>query len=225
MKAWLTKAIIVLMLSATGITVGSSSSKGVNQDLLRRPINNLDLEAANIGLLLDSFSAQTKVPTGLELSSDDDLSIPKRIRLEIKHGTLRDVLDSVVKQNPLYEWKIEDEVVNIFPKSANRDALLKEVLETKLDKFSIDRGMTRFSFRQALTTTQALKSVLLQHKVVPINETFMSRDFDPLGRNYTLEASNLSISTLLNQVVRDSQTKSWIVLRYGEKKQYLVINL
>lgn len=219
-------AILLLIFASFGISAEPSPSVEVTQDLLSRPIDNLDLEATNIGRLLDRFSFQTKIPIGLEVSSDDDLSATKkRMRLEIKHGTLRDVLDSVVKQNPLYEWKIEDQVVNVFPKDANRDAVLKEVLETKLDRFSVYRNMTRFTFRQALTTTPPVKQLLLQHNVLPDNQSFMSRDFVPLGRNYTLEASNLSVASLLNRVIRESETKSWLVLRYGKGKRYFVVNL
>ena len=149
----------------------------------------------------------------------------KTIRLQIKNATLADALNSIVKQNPLYTWKIQDEVVNVFPVDAKRDPLLKDVLETKLEKFSIPHGMTRFDLRQTLSKVPAIKTLLTQHQVVPENQSFMSRDFVPLGRGYGLEVSNVSVAALLNQVVRNSQTKYWVVLRHGDRKQYFVLNL
>jgi hypothetical protein len=78
----------------------------------------------------------------LEISPDDDLSQTKPIRLKIKHGTLADALKSIVEQNPVYTWKLEDNVVNVLPLAANRDPLLRDVLEVRLEKFSIPQGVS-----------------------------------------------------------------------------------
>jgi hypothetical protein len=217
---------IVLMIATAPIATGfAQTPRRGDQDLLSMPIDNLDLEESNMGLLLSALSAQEKVPIGFEVSPYDDLSKTKTIRLQIKHGTLADALNSIVKQNQLYTWKIQDAVVNVLPVEANRDPLLRDVLDTKLMKFSIQRGVSRLQVRQMLLTVPAIKTILTQHNVVPDHQSFMSRDLAPLGREYSLEAWNVSVTALLNQVVRESQTKYWIVLRYGEKKQYLVLNL
>jgi|SRR5829696_1994197 len=226
MKVLKTFVAIVLMIGATHIMTGlAQTPRGADQDLLSMTIDNLELKASNIHLLLSELSDQKKIPIGVEVSPQDDLSRKKTIRLQIEHGTLGDALNSIVKQNPLYTWKIQDEVVNVFPVETKRDPLLRDVLETKLGKFSIPRGMTRFDLRQTLGKVPEIKTLLTQHKVVPENQSFMSRDFVPLGRGYGLEVSNVSVSVLLNQVVRESQTKYWIVLRYGDRKQYFVLNL
>ena len=226
MKVPKTFVAIVLMIVATNIVTGlAQTHRGADQDLLRMAIDNLELEASNIHLLLSELSDQKKIPIGVEVSPQDDLSRKKTIRLQIEHGTLADALNSIVKQNPLYTWKIQDEVVNVFPVETKRDPLLRDVLETKLGKFSIPRGMTRFDLRQTLGKAPEIKTVLTQNKVVHENQSFMSRDFVPLGRGFGLEVSNISLSALLNQVVRDSQTKYWIVLRYGDRKQYFVLTL
>jgi hypothetical protein len=226
MKAPQLFMVIALIIAATHVVTGFGQTPHTStQDLLSTPIDNLELEGANIHLLLEKVSDQKRIPIGLEVSPYDDLSQTKTIRLQIKHGTLTDALNSIVKQNPLYSWKIKDEVVNILPVEAKRDALLRDVLETKLEKFSIQRGMTRFTLRQTLSTIPAITTILTDHHVVPYMQSFMSRDFAPLGREYGLETSNVSVSTLLNQVIRDSHTKYWIVLRYGDRKQYFVLNL
>lgn len=81
-----------------GVTGFSQSPRVATQDLLSIPIDNLELEAANIHLLLSELSTQKRVPIGLEISPDDDLSHIKTIRLKIKHGTLADALESIVEQ-------------------------------------------------------------------------------------------------------------------------------
>lgn len=217
-----TLVMILITHIATGFTL---IPRNTNQNLLNMRIDNIELEASNIGVLLSELSDLKNIPIGLEVSSHDDLSKRKTIRLQIKHGTLADALESIVRQNPLYTWKIRDEVVNVLPVEANRDPLLRDVLETKLEKFSIQRGMRRFTLRQTLSSVPAIRAILTQHNVVADNESFMSRDFAPLGKEYGLEASNVSVAALLNQLVRESQTKYWVVLRHGTKKQYFVLNL
>lgn len=226
MKARRTFLTIVLLVAITQVaTPLAHSSRGGAHDLQQMTIENLELKASNIVLLLSEMATQKKIPIGLEVSPADDLTQTKTIRLQIKHGTLADALNSIVKQNPLYTWRIQDEVVNVFPVESNRDSFLRDVLETKLAKFSIQRGVSRLSVRQSLTAAPAIKTVLTQHNVFPDHQSFMSRDVAPLGREYDLDASNISVSALLNQIVRESQTKFWIVLRYGDKRRYFVLNL
>ena len=226
MKVLKTLVAIVVMIAVAHIARGlAQTPRGGDQDLQSMTIDNLELEASNIHMLLSALSDLKKVPIGVEISPQDELLRKKPIRLQIKHGTLADALNSIVKQNPLYTWKIQDEVVNVFPVDAKRDTLLRDVLDTKLERFSIPLGMTRFDLRQTLGKLPEINTLLTKHKVIPGNQSFMSRDFVPLGRGYGLEVSNVSLAALLNQVVRDSQTKYWIVLRHGDKKQYFVLNL
>ena len=226
MKAPHLFVVVALVIASTHVVSGfQRAASGGTPDLLSVRIDDLELEAVNIHVLLEELSDQKNIPIGLEVSSYDNLSQPKPIRLRIQHGTVADALNSIVKQNPLYSWKIQDDVVNVFPVEGSRDPVLLQVLETKLEKFSIPRGTTRFTVRQTLSTMPAITTLLNQYNVVPEIQSFMSRDFRPLGRGYELEASNISVCALLNKIVRESQTKYWIAVRNGDKKQYFVLNL
>lgn len=218
--------LVTLLMAATPAEPRLGQSiKHASQELTDASINNLDLEAANIHLMLSRLSAATRIPIGLEVSPNDDLLFDREMKLHIQKATVRTALDSVVKQNPLYTWRIINGVVNVFPTDANRDHLIRAVLETKLERFAIERGMSRFALRQNLTALSEVKSVLAKENVHPENQSFMSRDFDPLGRNFSLQVSNVSVSELLNRVIRDSQTNYWVVVRKGERKEYFVLNL
>jgi hypothetical protein len=201
------------------------SIEHASQELIDASIDNLDLQAANIHLLLSRLSDATRIPIGLEVSPNDDLLADREMKLHIQKATVRIALDSVVKQNPLYTWRIINGVVNVFPTNANRDHLIRAVLETKLERFTIERGMSRFALRQTVTALSEVKSVLAKENVHPENQSFMSRDFEPVGRNFSLQVSNVSVTELLNRVIRDSQTNYWVVVRQGERKEYFVLNL
>lgn len=219
--------VVTLLIVTNSLAVGrlGQSREKANQGLIDGSIDNLDLKGSNIHLMLSRLSAATKIPIGLEVSPDDNLSIDRDMKLEIQKGTLRIALDSIVKQNPLYTWKIQDGVVNVVPTDPNRDHLIRAVLETKLQRFVVQPGMSRFAFRQTVTAIPEIKSLLEQENVHPENQSFMSRDFDSLGRSFSLEVSNVSVIELLNRVIRDSQTSYWVILRQGERKEYFVLNL
>jgi hypothetical protein len=195
------------------------------RELVGLPVKNLYIHADNIGLILSRFSDQYNVPIGFEVATDDDLSVTRSISIDVKDGTVQDVLNSIVSQNPIYMWELRDEVINVFPRERNRDVLLKQVLETRLKNISVDKQTTRFSLRQILCENAAVMKILSLYDVRPANETFTSRDFGKIGRDFDFVASNVSVATVLNGVIRDSQTKYWIIMRYGDKKQYLVLNL
>jgi len=217
---------ILLMLTPTlAAPLPGRALETGNQGLIDRSIDSLDLKAANIHLMLSRLSAATQIPIGLEVSPNDDLLIDRAMKLEIQKGTLRTALDSIVKQNPLYTWKIQNEVVNVLPTDPNRDHLIRAVLETKLERFAIQPRMSRFALRQTVTAMPEVNSILAQANVHPENQTFMSRDFDPLGRNFSLEVFNISVTDLLNRVIRDSQTNYWVVVRQGERREYFILNL
>lgn len=225
MQATVLFLVTLLMAAIPAEPRSGQFIKHASQELTDAPIDNLDLEAANIHLMLSRLSAATRIPIGLEVSPNDDLLFDRKMKLHIQEATVRTALDSIVKQNPLYTWRIIDGVVNVFPTDANRDHLIRAVLETKLERFAIQRGMSRFALRQNLTAVAEVKSVLAKENVHPENQSFMSRDFDSLGRNFSLQVSNVSVSELLNRVIRDSQTNYWVVVRKGERKEYFVLNL
>lgn len=226
MRAGILFVVTLLIVTHTlAVSHLGQSREMANQALIDGSIDNLDLKASNIHLMLSRLSAATKIPIGLEVSPDDNLSIDRDMKLEIQKGTLRIALNSIVKQNPLYTWKIQDGVVNVLPTDPNRDHLIRAVLGTKLQRFVVQPGMSRFVFRQTVTAMPEVKSLLEQENVHPENQSFMSRDFNSLGRSFSLEVSNVSVIELLNRVIRDSQTNYWVILRQGERKEFFVLNL
>lgn len=205
----------------------AANSLGQNTDdnLLHFPIRNLQVQGKNIHSILSAIADQSDIPIGLELSLADDLFISRSITIDIKDGTLKDLLNSIVNQYPIYAWEIRDNVVNVFPREAHRDLVIKQILDTNLEKVSISKETRRFNFRETLCKNEAVMKILNVNNITPANESFTSRDFGTLGRNFSLSASNVSVLTVLNRVIRETQTKYWIIMRAGDRRQYLVLNL
>jgi len=215
----------MLTLFGAWVFTADCFAQNKREELLHSPLKNVQMQADNIDLLLSRLSEQYDLPIGFEVAIDDDVSVTRRITIRMKEGTVQEVLDSIVNQNPTYKWEMRDDVINVFPRDRSRDILLKEMLETRLEKVSIDKQTTRFMLRQMLCENAAVMKILSVYNVTPANETFTSRDFGNVGRDFSFSASDVSIATVLNRVVRNSLTKYWIIMRFGDKKQYLVLNL
>ena len=220
---WVSMAMLILF--GSWAFTADSFAQVKREELLRSPLKNVQMQADNIDLLLSRLSEQYDLPIGFEVAIDDDLSITRRITIRMKDGTVQEVLDSIVNQNPTYKWEMRDDVINVFPRDRSRDILLKDILETRLEKISLDKQTTRFMLRQILCENAAVMKILNMNDVIPANETFTSRDFGKVGRDFSFSASDVSIATVLNRVIRNSPTKYWIIMRFGDKKQYLVLNL
>jgi hypothetical protein len=220
---WVCMAMLTLLVAWPLTTDCFAQVK--REELLRSPLKNVQMQADNIGLLLSRLSKEYDLPIGFEVALDDDLSITKSLMIGMKDGTVKELLDSIVNQNPTYKWEMRDDVINVFPQDRSRDILLKDILETRLEKISLDKQTTRFMLRQILCENAAVMKILNMNDVKPANETFTSRDFGKVGRDFSFSASDVSIATVLNRVIRNSSTKYWIIMRFGDKKQYLVLNL
>lgn len=202
---------------------GPAHEKGQG-NLADLPLRSVSIKASNIHLALSDISDKYRLPIGLEVSPDDDLLKERDIVVKLDSGTLRDVLNSVAGQNPLYTWEIVDGVVNVFPKGG-REPVLKALLETRVGDFRVSSGMSRFTFRENLTGSAEVKGVLAAFGVKSNNEIFVSRDMAKLGLSSPLDLSDVSVKAVLNQVIRDSETRYWIVNRDGPERQYLLLNL
>jgi len=235
MKATIAGLFIALAILVGGGVVASPSAsptEGGRQaaapkehgNLAEMQLRAVSVKSQNLLTALSDIANTYGVPIGLEVSPEDDLLKGRNIVVRLESGTLKEVLDSVVSQNPLYTWDVEDGVVNVFPKG-NREPFLKTLLETRVGKFSITPNTSRFTLRVNLTGSPELKDVLDNFGVKADNQIFLSRDAASLGKDFSLELSDVTVKYILNRVIKDSGAKYWMVNRDGPQGEYLLLNL
>ena len=195
-----------------------------NSDLLDKQVKEFYITADNIHLILLKISNELNVPIGFEKSFKDDLLEDSTIIIEIKNGTLKDVLDAVIKQKNIYEWKLKDNVINVSPIIGYRDSVIQQILETTVEKFSITKGTSRYNVRSDLGILPQISEILVDNDITFKNQAFGSRDISVLGKNFSLELENISFESILNKIIKESETKYWIINRFGENKNFLLIN-
>ncbi|HEU4506635.1 MAG TPA: hypothetical protein VFR78_00255 [Pyrinomonadaceae bacterium] len=154
------------------------------------------------------------IPIGLELDSgNNDLT---EYRLKLDDGTLPELLDQFVSQNPKYDWFIENGVVNIFPRASHRDPFLAEILSLRLKSFAVNKGTSSWKLEELLFTSAEIKAVLDARGIESAGSiaNFSGGYIPQLGRDFSLNLSGSTAKEILNHVVRESPlARLWVVSR------------
>src|SRR5687768_7938468 len=95
---------MLLVLSFTVTSFAQSAARSREEKSVDLAVTDLQIEATNINMLLSKIAYQYGVPISLEVATDDDLVKSKQLKVQVKKGTLADVLHSIVKQKPSYTW-------------------------------------------------------------------------------------------------------------------------
>jgi hypothetical protein len=220
-------SVMVLVVLAAFIGQGSRIPATTKQSgtLVDEPVVEVNIQERNIHLALSKLANQYKLPIGLEVAADDDLLKERSLSVRVKAGTVKDVLDAVASQCPDYTWELKEDVINVFPKQPNRDPLLENILAVKLKSFAIEKGTARIEFTRAVVSSHELRSMLEANGLNVEYEIFSKHDIGALGRGFSVNVSDVTVKSLLNQVIKRSETKYWLLNRYGENRQYLLLKL
>jgi hypothetical protein len=184
-------------------------------------VKRFEMSTDNIHLILSQISDEYEVPIGLEAAAGGTKG--HQVRLSTQDGTLRDLFNSIIEQDTRYEWTVIDGVVNFSPK-VGRDDLLKKLLEIRIREFSITTEKSRYSIKTVIKNLPEVKSFLDEVKIVYSAETFFSGDRLKVNPEFSRIASCMTLRDVLNQIIRTSDARYWIVNRYGDNGENLVIN-
>ena len=206
---------LIVTLFATSLFV-QSEARRFDQKSIELQVRDLQFEARNINLILSKIAYQYGVPVSLEVAKNDDLLNGKELKIDVKNGTIADVLDSIVKQAPSYTWEVSDDIIKVFPKSDFREPLLQALLEIRIRHFVVAKPMSKQTFREALTERKELRSLFDSYGVSFYNEIFSTVQLQPLGKNCSMDLKNASVRSILDYVIKNSETKYWFIKGSGE---------
>jgi hypothetical protein len=226
MTIWSLSVLVPVVLAAF-IAQGPHIPARTKQSgtLVDEPVVEVNIQERNIHLALSKLANQYKLPIGLEVAADDDLLKERNLSVRVKAGTVKEVLDAVASQCPDYTWELQDDVINVFPKQPNRDPLLENILAVRLKAFAIEKGTARIEFTKAVLSSHEVSSLLEANGLNVEYEIFSKHDIGALGRGFSVNVSDVTVKSLLNQVIKRSETKYWLLNRYGENRQYLLLKL
>jgi hypothetical protein len=213
--------ILALLLATTTVFLPRRVVVAATQnDLARRSLENVKIEAQSIGSLLGKLSLFYDIPVGFEGATNDDERVD--YQLDFKKGSLSDLLNEFVARHDQYAWEIKDGVVNIFPKDNYRDALFKDLLATQIDSFAVKKNTSCLELAKSLTATSAIRKVLATYGTSYRERSFSGAYIPQVGQNFALDVSNMTLKSTLNKVIKESPAaRFWLVTRNSDQTVFL----
>ena len=222
--------LVILIILACQHTMICQKS----EDLLNRKI---ELDDSNITMLfvLGKLAYKYRVPIGFERTTDYYEKLRGQMDFEngevkwknnnfhIKSGTLEEILNSIIAQEPQYKWELRDGVINVFPIKA-RDSFLKAFLETKIIDFYPEKGISKFKVRDAIIDLPNVKTLLKKENVEILKRDYLESNYLYPDDEIEISISNSDVRGILNKIIGDSVHKFWLVERIGDKKESLLVS-
>lgn len=189
-----------------------------DEDLAIMQLDDVQIEAQSVRNLISSLSLSYNIPIGLEIAVNDNEFAMYEI--DFKKGTLTDLLTQFVNQHNEYMWEIKDGVVNIFPKDGYRDSLFRVLLETNINSFSVREKTSCWNFEKSLGDAPEIKKILEDNGLIYSGSGIGGFYIQQLGRQFTFDASNMTMKAILNRVAKESPiAKFWSVKKYNDDQR------
>ena len=156
MKKYFTVGILILCL-VTSLNASSTPALQGHSDerLLSRKIE-LHMKEATLMHVLSTLAVIHRVPIGIEYSLADR-NEPKLL-VNSKDGSLTEILDSIIKQEPLYRWEVTDGVINFVP-VRDRDQFFETLMNTSVSRYDPGNWTIKFQLRDAIGNTSEVRKL------------------------------------------------------------------
>jgi hypothetical protein len=213
--------VLVMLFGATLSFGQGSDLPNRGADLASRQLQNVQIKAQSVETLFTNLSLSYCIPIGLEIASHDDEFA--MYELDLKEGTLTDLLNQFAKKHDQYGWEINDGVVSIFPKHNYRDFGLDELLKVQISKFSVKENTSCWRLVETLINTAEVQNIIKTYRMTQSGLNFSGAYFPQLGRNFRLAVSDQPLKTILNTVVRQSPVaKIWVIKKYRTDQTFRI---
>ena len=138
--------ILIILISAVQVGYGA--------DITEKEIKDFKVEQGSFFGLCGNI----EVPCGYFMVNGDHSTNPntKVKKTSLSHGTVREVLNAVVKNNPDYQWSNEDGVINIVPKQNHKhlekgaDPLSRIIKKVEVSSVGADEAAQRIAIASGL---------------------------------------------------------------------------
>lgn len=224
----LSGSIAVVILSLQINSFCQSSDKILTQRI------HLNLPETTMLYVLNKLAYQYQVPIGLERASDYRQKLKEKMYFEngevrwkkdtlaIVPGTLEEVLNSLIKQEPEYKWELQNGVINFLPVKS-RDKFLENLLGTKVGIFSPQKGLSKFEVRDSIIELSEVKKILESENVFLLKRDYPNSNYLYDDKEISISITNASVKDVLNKIVKNNPFKIWVIERIGDDKESLIV--
>jgi hypothetical protein len=159
----------------------------------------------DMAAFLARLAAEYDITIGLEA----DPSKPKsQITLDLRDVTFSEILDGIVKSEPLYQWRENDGFIDVFPVNGGLSVLDTPIRSYKVKDINRDLAVNRLL---GLPEVQALTSSMNLKPRPPYPPSAQTKD-----EKLSFDVSGITVRQVLNQIARYSGAKFWVFRRYDD---------
>jgi hypothetical protein len=216
-----TSRLTCTVLSLLFLSIGLFGQND-NSELLERKVT-LAVKDATFVYTLGKLSLDHDVPLGL-VKSSTHADVPN-ISLDLKQASLRKVLDMIVTYEPTYRWELVDGVINFIP-NENRNEFICKFLELSISQISFPREIEidSYSVKKQIFGLQEVSQLMNSNGVKAAGFVYETPSGQSVFSNRTgnRSFSNLTIRTLLNRILTESDQNSWVLEMVGDGKNLLL---
>ena len=215
---------VLLALTIIALTSFISVRAQVREnEILDHHLHVVTIREPGLILALTGIANDNGLPIGLEVAAAQPESPGREINLTLENTTLRDVLNEIVKQDPRYRWISNRGVIYVYP-ATDRDPLLQDLLATNLSEFTVERDCTTYALRSRILELPEIKAKLARAKVSPFVIAWRGADRGKLGDGFSPKVANVTLKSLLDEIILRSPQKFWVLNRFGKDNEYVVLN-
>lgn len=216
--------LIGISVCCLAMTITAYSHPRINEtaedSILSKKIE-LHLRKATLLNALSALAVIHRVPIGIEYAAADKNE--SKLDLQTGGSSLKEILDSLIQQEPLYRWELTDGVINFIP-VGERDPFFETLLNTPISLYDPGKWTIKFQLRDAIENTPEVQRLLKSRNV----ELGKYRDYAYFPSIYTekdviLKMTNTTVRDILNRIIKASEHKHWAIgWRAGEKNVFSI---
>jgi hypothetical protein len=211
--------IPMLILAALQTSPIVAQTKGLTDQMVQR----FTVREVSLFDALNKLAAQERIPIGIELKSLDNDGKPVVINLDIQRARLKQVLDLITQQDQSYRWEVIAGTINFTP-IEGRDAFLANVLATSIASFRPRGGLNKLQLRNAISELPEVRDLLKVHNVSALNFGSLPSDRIVFPVNVDLNCAATNVRGILNRIIRESNSKLWVVGWDNTRRDTIYIN-
>jgi hypothetical protein len=189
-------------------------------DLLTRHIKATNIKGESITQVIGRLPAEYGIPVGIELG-DEKLTPDRKIDLDLPETNLKDFLDAVVAKDSRYTWKLKGGVIHLWPLTG-RDTLVAALLDTRISHFAFNGEVSLYRIHNELMNLPEIGSQLVVADVAPLT-LINSGNMQKLKKGTFFAESNLTLRELLDRIILKTESKRWVITRWGKHSEYITL--
>lgn len=210
----------LLLLICIAIAYASQSEKSATRDSLSQRVSNYKDTGHDFSITLGHLSQKYRIPMGIDLERPPTRQF---ISVRVSHGTVADVLNAIVEGEPGYRWTAINGVVNVVPQQSTNS-----ILDLQIAHFHV-RHADPLDLHTAILALPEIKRWLEQNH---LKERGVFGPNILVGKNgmtslphVSLDLRDVTLRAIMNRIATSPGLGGWIVSRWGEKNQYLNLQI